>query len=85
MSGPDEGRVDLELMRRLYDQAREALSGMPPQERKVTLRAVAEIHRNFHMMGRVGRFRLESDEHPDRGGEEQGPSPLQYFLAATGF
>jgi hypothetical protein len=85
VAGPDEGRVDLELMRRLYDQAREALTRVPPGERKVTLRAVAEIDRNFHMVGRAGRFRLESDENRDRGGEEQGPSPLQYFLAATAF
>jgi MFS family permease len=33
-----------------------------------------------HMIGRVGRFRLESDEPADRGGTDTAPTPLQYLL-----
>jgi uncharacterized OsmC-like protein len=37
------------------------------------------------MVGRVGRFRLESDEPARRGGGDTAPTPLQYLLfgAAT--
>jgi uncharacterized OsmC-like protein len=32
------------------------------------------------MVGRVGRFRLESDEPRERGGTDTAPTPLQYLL-----
>jgi len=35
------------------------------------------------MVGRVGRFRLESDEPAERGGTDTAPTPLQYLLFAV--
>jgi uncharacterized OsmC-like protein len=35
------------------------------------------------MVGRVGRFRLESDEPAERGGGGSAPSPLQYLMFAV--
>jgi uncharacterized OsmC-like protein len=49
-------------------------------ERIRIIRAQASIDSNCHMMGRVGRFRLESDEPPERGGTGVAPTPLQYLL-----
>jgi uncharacterized OsmC-like protein len=39
----------------------------------------------MHMIGRVGRFRIESDEPPERGGDDLAPAPLQYVLAGAAF
>ena len=56
-----------------------------PAERVRVIRAQASIDRDCHMVGRVGRFRLESDEPVARGGGDTAPTPLQYLLfgAAT--
>ncbi len=39
----------------------------------------------MHIEGRVGKFRLESDEPAARGGTELGPTPRQYFVAGAAF
>jgi hypothetical protein len=75
------GKVDLERMRRAYDESREHTREKP----LITQRAVARIDRDLHMVGRVGKFRLESDEPPDRGGDDQAPAPLQYVVAGAAF
>ena len=46
------GRVDLEKMRRAYEESRERTKEMP----LLTQRAVARIDSNLHMTGRIGRF-----------------------------
>lgn len=74
-------RVDLEKMRLAY----EAAKGETRVQPTITQRAVARIDRNLHMEGRVGQFRLESDEPPDGGGEGLAPRPLQYLLAGAAF
>ncbi len=51
----------------------------------LTQRAVARLDRDLHMVGRVGRFQLESDEPPSRGGQDAAPAPLQYLLAGAAF
>jgi len=39
----------------------------------------------MHMIGRVGRFKIESDEPQERGGDDLAPAPLQYVLAGAAF
>ncbi len=75
------GRVDLEKMRKIYEATREEAGQAP----LVTLRAVARVDKDLHMVGRVGRFEIESDEPRARGGGEAAPSPLQYLLAGAAF
>jgi len=79
----DHGRVDLELMRAAYERERLALASSAPAERRRVIRAQASIDRNAHVVGRVGRFRLESDEPAERGGTGLAPTPLQYLLFAV--
>ena len=74
-------RVNLDRMRRAYDSTRDNVRNVPV----LTQRAVAHIDKDMHMVGRVGRFRLESDEPPDRGGDDLAPAPLQYVLAGAAF
>ncbi|MGH7777299.1 MAG: hypothetical protein ACREPI_08995 [Candidatus Dormibacterales bacterium] len=84
MSGSGDGksgRVDLERMKRAYDAVRSDAGQTPV----ITQRAVAHIDRDLHMVGRVGRFQVESDEPPSRGGEDRAPAPLQYLLAGAAF
>ena len=75
------GRVDLEKMRRAYEESRERTKEMP----LLTQRAVARIDSNLHMTGRIGRFRIESDEPAERGGDDLAPAPLQYVVAGAAF
>lgn len=75
------GRVDLAKMRAAYEESRERTKQQPV----LTQRAVARIDRNLHMTGRIGRFRIESDEPTERGGEDLAPAPLQYVVAGAAF
>jgi hypothetical protein len=75
------GRVDLEKMRRAYEESREHTKRKPV----LTQRAVARIDSNLHMTGRIGRFRIESDEPAERGGDDLAPAPLQYVVAGAAF
>lgn len=76
----EQGRVDLERMRSVYEHERAAVARAAPEGRARIVRAQASIDRDAHMVGRVGRFRLESDEPADRGGTGSAPTPLQYLL-----
>ena len=74
-------RVDLDRMQKAYDATRASVSTVPV----LTQRAVAHIDKDMHMVGRVGRFQIESDEPPERGGDDLAPAPLQYLLAGAAF
>ncbi len=76
----EQGRVDLERMRAVYERERTAMERTAADQRARLVRAQASIDRDCHMVGRVGRFRLESDEPTDRGGSDTAPTPLQYLL-----
>lgn len=76
----EHGRVDLERLRAVYEQERVAMARHAPADRDRVVRAQASIDRDCHVVGRVGRFRLESDEPADRGGTDTAPTPLQYLL-----
>jgi hypothetical protein len=80
MGERDRGRVDLERMRAAYERERAALARSDPEGRGRVVRAQASIDRDCHMVGRVGRFRLASDEPGERGGTGTAPTPLQYLL-----
>ena len=64
-------RVDLDRMKKAYDATRASTQEIPV----LTQRAVAHIDKDMHMIGRVGRFLLESDEPPERGGDDLAPAP----------
>ena len=74
-------RVDLDRMKKAYDATRANTQKVPV----LTQRAVAHIDKDMHMIGRVGRFQIESDEPPERGGDDLAPAPLQYLLAGAAF
>ena len=74
-------RVDLDRMKKAYDATRSSTQNVPV----LTQRAVAHIDKDMHMIGRVGRFLLESDEPPERGGDDLAPAPLQYVVAGAAF
>jgi hypothetical protein len=76
----EQGRVDLERMRGVYERERAAMERAAADQRDRLVRAQASIDRDCHMVGRAGRFRLESDEPADRGGTDTAPTPLQYLL-----
>jgi hypothetical protein len=79
----EQGRVDLDQMRVAYQREREALARSAVAERRRVIRAQASLDRNTHMVGRVGRHRLESDEPAERGGTDTAPTPLQYLMFAV--
>jgi hypothetical protein len=79
----DRGRVDLAHMRAAYERERADLARSAAAGRVRVIRAQASIDRDAHMVGRVGRFRLESDEPAERGGGGSAPSPLQYLMFAV--
>jgi len=70
-------------MRAVYDRERAALARATFDQRIRVIRAQASIDRDCHMVGRVGRFRLESDEPTDRGGTDTAPTPLQYLTGGA--
>lgn len=74
-------RVDLDKMQKAYDAVRENTRRTPV----LTQRAVARIDKDMHMVGRVGRFTVESDEPHERGGEDLAPAPLQYVVVGAAF
>ena len=51
----------------------------------ITIRATARILENVHLEGTVRGHRFESDEPPERGGTNQGPAPLTYFVMGAAF
>ena len=74
-------RVDLERMKKAYETTRAGVRAVP----LLTQRAVAHIDKDMHMVGRIGRFQIESDEPPERGGDDLAPAPLQYIVAGAAF
>ncbi len=84
-NGTSSGRVDLARQQAEIDRIRAAKSSLAPEERRVTTRAVISIVEDTKLEGRLGRFRIHSDEPAERGGDDTAPSPLQFLMAAVGF
>jgi len=84
MSDEPRSRVNLERMRAEFHTWRAAAAG--GRERStITIRATARILENVHLEGTVRGHRFESDEPPERGGTNQGPAPLTYFVMGAAF
>jgi uncharacterized OsmC-like protein len=84
MTDEPKNRVNMEKGRHVYEQTRARFASNPALG-KTTIRAVAKLLEDMHVEGRVGKFRLESDEPAVRGGTDLGPTPLQYFVAGAAF
>ena len=64
-------RVNLDRMRRAYDSTRDSARNVSV----LTQRAVAHINKDMHMVGRVGRFRLEFRRAARSRRRRLGPGP----------
>jgi hypothetical protein len=84
VSDESKNRINMEKGRQLYEQTRARFASNPALG-KTTIRVVAKLLEDMHIEGRVGKFRLESDEPTVRGGTDLGPTPLQYFVAGAAF
>jgi putative redox protein len=84
MTDEPKNRINMEKGRQVYEQTRARLASNQALG-KTTIRAVAKLLEDMHIEGRVGTFRLESDEPAVRGGTDLGPTPLQYFVAGAAF
>jgi len=84
MTEKPKSRVNLEQMRSSFEKFRSSVATKPGGG-KISFRAVARILENVHLEGRVRGHRLECDEPAERGGTNQGPAPLDYFLVGAAF
>ncbi len=84
MTDQPSGRVDLQKARQALDAMKERYQA-EPRTSKATLRATAKLVKDALLEGRIGRFHFTCDEPPSRGGEDQAPSPLEYFLIGAAF
>ena len=78
------GRVNLEKARKALDAMKERYLA-DQRSSKATLRATAKLVKDATLEGRIGRFHFTCDEPPSRGGDDQAPSPLEYFLIGAAF
>lgn len=56
-----------------------------PQGYTTTTRAVIRLIEGQLKEARMGEYAIQCDEAKSRKGGGKAPSPLQYFVAATGF
>jgi hypothetical protein len=81
---PTKGRTDLIKTRKAYEDMRQKYLDKPGFS-VATLRATAKLVKDTYLEGRIGRFHFTCDEPPERGGEDQAPSPLEYFMIGAAF
>ncbi len=74
---------DLERNRKQFEERAAELKAHPDRA-KIFQRARIRVVKDYLKEAQVGPFTIRSDEHQPVGGGE-APSPLQYFVAATGF
>jgi hypothetical protein len=84
MTDDPAGLVDLAKAAKAVDDMRQRYIDNPAS-RKATLRATAQLVKDAYLEGRIGRFTFAADEPPARGGNDQAPSPLEYFLIGSAF
>lgn len=78
------GKIDLAKFRAASkDQRDRAKTG--PEGHTIQTRAVIRLIEDQLKEARVGEYTLRCDEAKSRRGGGQAPSPLAYFVAATGF
>jgi hypothetical protein len=76
-----EGKIDRATFRQVHQEQRERAK-QGPEGYTTTTRAVIEGQLKE---ARIGEYTIQSDEAKSRKGGGKSPSPLQYFVAATGF
>lgn len=78
------GKIDREAFRQVHKEQQErAKKG--PEGYTNTTRAVIRLVENQLKEARIGEYTIQCDEAKSRKGGGKAPSPLQYFVAATGF
>lgn len=79
-----EGRIDRAMFRQVHkEQQEQAKKG--PEGYTLVARAVVRLIDGQLKEARVGEYTIQCDEAKSRKGGGKAPSPLQYFVAATGF
>jgi hypothetical protein len=81
---PSRGRIDRAVFRQVHKEQQEAAK-RGPEGYTTTTRAVIRLIENQLKEARVGDYTIQCDEAKSRKGGGKAPSPLQYFVAATGF
>jgi hypothetical protein len=78
------GKIDRATFRQVHkEQQEKAKRG--PEGYTTTTRAVIRLIENQLKEARIGEYTIQCDEAKSRRGGGKAPSPLQYFVAATGF
>jgi len=79
-----KSKIDREVFRQVHKEQRErAQKG--PEGYTNTTRAVIRLIEGQLKEARIGEYTIQCDEAKSRKGGGKAPSPLQYFVAATGF
>lgn len=79
-----KSKIDRAMFRQAHkDQQEQAKKG--PEGHTLVARAVIRLIENQLKEARVGEYTIQCDEAKSRKGGGKAPSPLQYFVAATGF
>lgn len=78
------GKIDREAFRQVHKEQQEAAK-RGPEGHTTTTRAVIRLIENQLKEARIGEYTIQCDEAKSRRGGGKAPSPLQYFVAATGF
>ena len=78
------GKIDREVFRRVHKEQQERAK-QGAEGYAMTTRAVIRLVENQLKEARIGEYTIQCDEAKARKGGGKAPSPLQYFVAATGF
>jgi hypothetical protein len=79
-----EGRIDRAMFRQVHKEQQERAK-QGPEGYTTTTRAVIRLIEGQFKEARIGEYTIQCDEAKSRKGGGKAPSPLQYFVAATGF
>lgn len=79
-----EPLIDTDKFMRVQNETR-AAARSDPERAKITARAQLRLVRDQLKEARVLNHTLLCDEAVERGGGGSAPTPLHYFVAATGF
>ena len=66
------------------EKIRAHLSSLPEGKTSVTFRAATRLDRGLTTRARIRKFNLTIDEPAELGGGNEGPNPVEVFLAAFG-
>ncbi len=78
------GKIDLAAFRQVHKEQQERAK-QGPEGHTTTTRAVIRLIEGQLKEARIGEYTIQCNEAKSRSGGGQAPSPLQYFVAATGF